>query len=348
VTAVETTADETGGGRKTLNLALQGGGAHGAFAWGVLDRLLDDERIDFEGITATSAGAMNAVVVASGLAVGGRPAAKETLRRFWSLISQSTYLSPLQTHWLDRLLGQPGRLTPLHVAFDLVTRLVSPYQFNPLNINPLKALLEDCVDFEALHRACPVRLFISATNVRSGKIKIFEDGEVTAESVMASACLPHLFQAVEIAGEAYWDGGYMGNPAIYPLIYNCQSRDVAIIHINPLTRQEIPKDATEIFNRLNEISFNSSLMREMRTIAFVTDLIDRGQLSGRPMKRMLIHAIEAEAFMRELGVHSKTTPDWDFLTMLHDVGRRAADAWLAANFAQIGESSTVDLKQVYL
>ena len=336
------------GGAKPVNLALQGGGAHGAFAWGVLDRLLEEPQIAFEGVSATSAGAMNAAVLAHGLSVGGRDGAKEALDGFWQQVSESADFSPLRPTMLQEMTSDYSAPSPAFVFFDIMTRLVSPYQFNPLNINPLRQVLEDSVDFERVRTACQLKLFISATNVRTGKVRIFRNHEVTLDAVMASGCLPLLFHAVEVQGEAYWDGGYMGNPAIYPLIYHCESRDVVIVHINPLYREEVPVEASAILNRINEISFNSSLMREMRAIAFVTNLIDDEQLHGRAMKRMLIHSIEADEVMRDLGVHTKMTPSWRFLTHLRDLGRRHADAWLAGSLDKVGRESSVDIREKYL
>ena len=334
---------------KTVNLALQGGGAHGAFAWGVLDRLLEDRRIAFEGISASSAGAMNAVVLAHGLAVGGPKGAREALADFWRGISESGRFSLLQPSPFDRLVHNHSlESSPAFLAFDLVTRLLSPYQFNPLNYNPLREVLERTVDFERLRREDCVKLFLCATNVCTGKVKVFENAEVTADSVLASACLPHIFQAVEIDGERYWDGGYMGNPALFPLIYNCGSADIVIVHINPIQRCEAPRTAAEILNRVNEISFNSSLMREMRAIAFVTKLIEEGKLEPGAAKRMLIHAIDGEEFMRELTVSSKFNTDWEFLTHLRDVGRDSADQWIAANFDRLNVETTVDIRAKYL
>jgi NTE family protein len=339
------------GNHKTINLALQGGGSHGAFAWGVLDRLLDDERISFEGITATSAGAMNATVTAYGLTIGGREGAKRALAEFWHRISKAAASSILQPSIFDRMMNNRSlENSPAFVFFDMMTRLLSPYQFNPFNINPLRDVLEATVDFERLRKDNVVKLFLCASNVRSGKVKIFRNHEITSSAVLASGCLPFIFRAVEIDGEAYWDGGYMGNPAIYPLIYNCQSADVVIIHINPIYREEIPRTATHILNRLNEISFNSSLMREMRAIAFVTKLMEGGGIvdKSKTLKRVLVHSIEAESFMRDLGVSSKLNADWEFLTRLRDVGRERADQWLAANFDQLGVNSSVDIQDRYL
>jgi NTE family protein len=335
---------------RTLNLALQGGGAHGAFTWGVLDRLLEEPNLDFEGIVATSAGAMNAAVMTYGLIEGGREGAQKALANFWRRVSHAAAFSPLQPTPLDRLAGNRSlENSPPYIWFDMVTRLMSPYQFNPLNINPLRRVLEQSMDFEALRPArCKLKLNICATNVRTGKVKVFSNDDITCDAIMASACLPFLFRAVEIGDDAYWDGGYMGNPAIFPLIYGCESPDVLIIHINPMNRPELPKTATEIMNRINEISFNSSLMREMRAIDFVTQMIDKEPTSGLGLKRMLIHAISADDIMLELGVASKLNADWEFLIALRDAGRDRASTWLAANYDRIGKQSTVDIHNTYL
>jgi NTE family protein len=336
-------------GVKTINLALQGGGAHGAFTWGVLDRLAEEERIGFDGISATSAGAMNAAVFAYGLAEGGRDGAKKALANFWRRVSHAAAFGPLQPTPLDRAFGNKSlENSPAFMIFDILSRVLSPYQFNPLNYNPLKNVLAESVDFEKLRTTCcPVKLFLSATNVRTGKVRVFANDEITRDAVMASACLPFMFQAVEIDGDPYWDGGYMGNPCLYPLIYECESTDVLIVHINPLERKQMPHTAAEILNRINEISFNSSLMREMRAISFVTKLIDSGELRSN-MKRMLIHSIAADDVMNALGHTSKLNADWEFLVNLRDTGRAYADAWLKQHFDQLGRESTVDIRGTYL
>ena len=334
--------------QKVVNLALQGGGTHGAFTWGVLDRLLEDERIMIDGISATSAGAMNAAIVTYGWVVGGRDGARRLLATFWRRVGDAAAISPLQPSWLDRMMGNESlRFSPAFVMFDYMTRLWSPYEFNPLNINPLRDVLSASINFEVLRTAdCPFKLFLTATNVRTGKIRIFERGELCADRVMASACLPLLFQAVEIDGEHYWDGGYMGNPAIFPLIYNCASRDVVVVHINPLYRRNLPRTAAEIIDRVNEISFNASLMREMRAISFVTKLTE--QRSFPSLRRMLIHSIAADEAIAQLGVSSKLNADRQFLIHLRDAGRRRAEEWLAANFALLGRQSTIDIRRQYL
>jgi NTE family protein len=335
---------------KTINLALQGGGAHGAFTWGVLDRLLEDERLSFEGVSATSAGAMNAVVLAYGLTEGGREGARKALAGFWRRVSHAAATGPLQPSWLDRLTGNRSlEYSPAFIMFDLMSRVLSPYQLNPMNHNPLYDVLVKSVDFDRLRSsACPLKLYLSATNVRTGKIKVFENDVICPQRVLASGCLPFMSQAVKIDGEHYWDGGYMGNPAIYPLIYNSESRDVLIIHINPRERAELPTTATEIMNRVNEISFNSSLMREMRAISFVTKLVDDSPDEFKTLKRMLVHSIAADEIMSELGVASKLNGDWDFLTYLRDQGRDHADKWLAENFDRLGAESTIDIRKEYL
>ncbi len=331
--------------QKIINLALQGGGAHGAFTWGVLDGLLEDGRIGFEAATSASAGSMNAVVLAHGLTTGGSDGARQALHDFWERVSGASSLMPGRG---DAFLGMDWAPFFTEVVMDTVSRMSSPYQFNPLNFNPLRKVLEDLVDFERIQQECAINLYLSATNVRTGKIKIFQDEEVTLDAVMASGCLPQVFQAVEIEGEAYWDGGYMGNPPIYPVIYHCKSSDILIVHINPLERDEIPKDPSSIMDRVNEISFNSSLMREMRAIAFVTDLIERKQIKERRVRKMHIHAVEGENLMRTLGVASKLNPEWSFLKKLRDEGAAAARSWLNKHYADIGKRSSVDIRAKYL
>jgi NTE family protein len=338
-------------GQKAINLALQGGGAHGAFTWGVLDRVIEDTRIVIDGISASSAGAMNAAVMTYGWMVGERDGAKRALEAFWRRLSDAASAGPLQPSWIDRALGNHTlSWSPAFLALDLMTRLLSPYQLNPLNHNPLRDALKATVDFAVLRRPdCPIKLFVSATNVRSGKIKVFENKEIGVDSILASACLPFMFQAVELNGEHYWDGGYMGNPALFPLIYNCgNSRDIVIVHVNPIYRHDVPRSASEILDRVNEISFNASLMREMRAIGFVTRLIDEKRVNNGSLRRMLIHEIAADEHMQKLSAASKLNADWTFLVHLRDVGRRTADAWIRENFGRLGRESTVDIERRYL
>ena len=334
---------------RRVNLALQGGGAHGAFTWGVLDRLLNDPRLEIDGISATSAGAVNAVVLAHGLTVGGREGAANLLAEFWQRVAQVAEWGALRPSWLDRLTRNYGlEHSPSYFLFDLMARVFSPYQFNPCNYNPLKPLLENVVDFEGLRRRCAIKLFVCATNVRTGKLRVFTNEEICATHVLASACLPLYSQAIEVAGEHYWDGGYLGNPALFPLIYGCKSPDIIVVHINPSERPAIPKTAQEIINRINEISFNSSLLREMRAIAFVTRLIDEGKVTDGSLKRMFVHAIEADDAMQQLGPMSQFNAEWDFLRYLHDIGAERAERWLATHLDRVGEASTVDIRAKYL
>jgi NTE family protein len=338
---------------RQINLALQGGGAHGAFGWGVLDRMLEDGRLDIEGISATSAGAMNAVVYAYGLMTGGREGARAKLEAFWRAISErGQTTSPVRQTPIDVWLRALGmRETIGYHAFETMTRVFSPYQFNPLNLNPLKDVIVEIVDFEELRRCTSTALRLCATNVRTGKPKIFTNQTLSADVVLASACLPMLFRAVEIEGESYWDGGYIGNPAIFPLIYDVECRDILIVHINPIIRPDVPTTSSDIYNRINEISFNSSLIREMRAIAFATKLIDDDWIKPEfrdKMKRLNLHAIRADEVMSEFTVASKFDTDWTFLTHLRDMGRNAAALWLDGHFQDIGERSTVDIRAEYL
>jgi NTE family protein len=339
---------------KKINLALQGGGSHGAFTWGVLDRLLDDERIVIDGISATSAGAMNGAALCSGYAIGGRAGAKRTLASLWQGIASITAPQWQQPTSLHKEFGRLWReymkaMAPFFSAFQRMSYLVSPYEFNPLNINPLKQVLEEVIDFRVLaSRQSPIKLYISATNVRTGKIKVFEKSELSANAVLASSCLPMVFQAVESGGAHYWDGGFMGNPALFPLIYGCDSHDIVVVHINPLERPDVPQSAFEILNRVNEISFNSSLMREMRAIAFITKLIDDGTIVGDKVKRMYMHSIAADEVLARLGMVTMMNTDWDFLQELRDVGRAHAEDWLAATWDRLGKESTVGIEAVYM
>lgn len=335
--------------RKKVNLALQGGGSHGAFTWGVLDRLLDDPRLEIEGVIGTSAGAMNAAALACGLHANGAQGAKETLEKFWMKISEAGAKGPIQRTWFDKMTGN-FRLdnSPSFFVFDLLGRLFSPYQLNPMNKNPLKDVVEEVIDFTNVRTCTEIKLFVCATNVRTGKVRVFTNKEMKTDVVLASACLPFMFQAVEIDGEYYYDGGYMGNPCIYPLIYHCDSQDVIIVQINPLYREEIPTTAREIMDRVNEISFNSSLMREMRAVYFVTMLIESGQLDNEKYRKLHVHLIEREEEMKKMGASSKLIAEPEFLLHLRDIGRQAADEWIAKNYDTIGNDSTIDLKAVYL
>jgi NTE family protein len=335
--------------RKSINLALQGGGAHGAFAWGSIDAILADGRVDIEAISATSAGAMNAVVLADALTAGDRDHARERLTAFWRAIASAgaayNPVRPLRD-WTGRPL--PPEQSPFYWMFDTMIRVFSPYQLNPFNFNPLRQVLEQHVDFDRLRHTTGIHVHLCATNVETGKVRIFNRNELSADVVLASACLPQLFQTIEIDGSHYWDGGYIGNPAIFPLIYNSKSCDVVIVHINPIVRRGVPRTAPEIMNRVNEISFNSSLMREMRAIAFVTRLISSGKIDAKEMKQMLIHSIRDDEAMTAHSVASKLSPDWEFLCALRDSGHDTTQRWFRAHYDDIGRRSTVDLDAEFL
>lgn len=343
-------ADEQKGAAKAkrINLALQGGGAHGAFTWGVLDHLLGDERITVEGISGTSAGAVNAVMLADGLVRGGREEAQKRLADFWRSASSTGNLPALQREVMQRLLSfTPLEGTPVQAWLDAVSRYFSPYDVNPLNINPLKDLIERFVDFDKLRAAADLQLFVSATNVQTGRVRIFSREKITAEAVMASACLPTIFRAVEIDGVPYWDGGYLGNPVIFPFFRTTSTEDVLVVQINPLVRQATPMSSSEIMNRINEITFNSSLIGEYRAIDFVARLIDQGRLPrgiGRGQyRRINVHRIVLDRFGTRLDASSKLSTDYDFFETLRVNGRRAARRFLDVHFDDIGVKSTVDL-----
>ncbi len=333
-------------GEKVVNLALQGGGSHGAFTWGVLDRLLEEDILAFEGITATSAGAVNAVVMVDGLAAGGREQAKASLRRYWQKVSELSARGLFKPSIVDKANPDFGLEHSFgFMFFEPLTYFASPYQMNPFNYNPLKDLLAEAIDFERVRRQNKVKLFIAATNVETAKIKIFSGKDIGVQEVLASTCLPLLMQAVEIDGAHYWDGSYAGNPAIFPLVYECDSPDILLVHITPAERPGIPTTSPAIMNRMQEISFNTALIREMRTIAYLNRLVDEGQLGAG--RRLLVHSIEAEDAVRKFSWSSRLNSDWKFLSHLHALGRTRADQWLAANFEQIGVKSTVDLQAKY-
>ena len=329
------------GVKKTVSLALQGGGAHGAFTWGVLDRLIEDGRLGFEAITGASAGAMNAVVMADGWLKGGSDGAREGLAAFWRHVSLDGGLSERQRQLFDIVLNVWSSSNPL---VDFWRQTLSPSQANPLDINPLRDVLHTLVDFERLRKA-DVRLFVSATTVRTGKIRIFETQELHEEHVLASACLPTIFRSVEIDGEAYWDGGYTGNPALYPLFYKTAADDIVLVQINPIERAGVPTDMADIQNRLSEITFNGGLLGELRAVDFVTRLIDQGKLSRDEYKRALMHRIEGGEAIAEYVASTRLRADWDFFQRLRDIGRDAASAWLDAHYAAIGHRSTLDLRK---
>lgn len=325
-----------------IDLALQGGGAHGAFTWGVLDRLLEEPRIRIEGISGTSAGSMNAAVLASAYARGGAEAAREALRTFWSRVSQAAFYSPFQRSMVDIIKGKwTLDQSPLFVAFDLASRLFSPYDLNPAALNPLRKILQQSVDFEMLAKTS-IKLFVTATNVRTGRGRIFRNHEITAEVLLASGCLPTLFQAIEIDGEAYWDGGYSGNPTITPLIQECESSDTIIVQINPVERPGTPRTAREILNRLNEVAFNATLLKELRMMALLRQVANPGTGEGKRWATMRIHRIASEQ-MTELGYSSKLNAEWGFLCKLCEQGRECASLFLEQHGEDLNQRSSFEL-----
>jgi NTE family protein len=338
--------------KRRINLALQGGGAHGAFTWGVLDRLLEDERIAIEGISGTSAGALNAAALAQGFAAGGAAGARKALERFWLSVSEYAQFSPIHRTAIDRLLGNWNLdRSPAYLWFGVMSRVLSPYQTNPLNVHPLRIILSEQIDVNAVRACESIRLFVSATNVRTGRARIFDRSDLSIDALLASGCLPHLYQAIVIDGDPYWDGGYLGNPVIWPLIYGCSSPDVVLVQINPLVREGVPRTAIEIDNRMNEISFNASLMHEMRAIAFVQKLIEQDALKEQVAaryKNMRMHMISDDEAMKELGVSSKFNAGRDFLEYLKNLGRGCADRWLDARMADIGVRSSIDVRETFL
>jgi NTE family protein len=334
---------------KRINLALQGGGAHGAFTWGVLEQILSDERIGIEGISGTSAGAINAVMLADGLCRGGREEAQKRLADFWRSASSTGNLPALQRTVMERILSfTPLEGSPVQAWFDTLSRYFSPYDVNPLNINPLKDLIERFVDFDRLRANGDLQLFVSATNVQTGRVRVFSREAITADAVMASACLPLLFRAVEIDGVPYWDGGYLGNPVIFPFFRTTATEDVLVVQINPLFRQSTPMSSSEIMNRINEITFNSSLIGEYRAIDFVARLIDQGKLprgtGPGEYRRINVHRIVLDRFGTHFDSFSRLSTDYDFFDMLHVNGKRAARRFLDEHFDDIGVKSTVDLR----
>lgn len=328
-----------------IDLALQGGGAHGAFTWGVLDRVLQETWLRIDGISGTSAGAMNAAVLVHGFARGGAPGARNALEGFWRKVSQAALMSPFQRTPLDILLGRwTLDNSPIFVAADMMARVFSPYDLNPMGTNPLKAILAESVDFAHLSES-HIKLFVTATNVRTGRGRVFRNDELNPDVLLASACLPTLFQAIEIDGEAYWDGGYAGNPTITPLIRECQSQDTILVQINPIERPGTPRSARDILNRLNEVSFNTVLLKELRMIALLRRVAHAANNEGAQWARMRIHRISSEA-MLNLGYSSKLNAEWEFLTMLRDEGRKAAEAFLQAHADNLGKQSSLDLDEL--
>src|ERR1700738_1558403 len=325
-----------------VDLALQGGGSHGAFTWGVLDRLLEEPWLGIDGISGTSAGAMNAAVLVDGHAKGGAAGARTALENFWRRVSQATRSSPFRRGPLDVLLGRwTLDSSPIYVTIDLMSRLLSPYDLNPMGNNPLCAILAEAIDFERLARA-PIKLFITATNVRTGRGHVFKNNTITPDVLLASACLPTMFQAIEIDGEPYWDGGYAGNPTLTPLVRDTDAQHTIVWQINPRERPAPPRTANEILNRLNEISFNSPLMKELRMIALLRQVADPGHGEGARWAGMRMHRIMSDT-LAYFGASSKLNAEWEFVSLLKEEGRKSAATFLTAHGEDIGKHSTTDI-----
>ncbi|MDJ1009352.1 MAG: patatin-like phospholipase family protein [Paracoccaceae bacterium] len=333
---------------KPVNLALQGGGAHGAFTWGVLDYLLEDGRLQIAGISGTSAGAMNAVAVAAGWVENGVDGARSALEHFWRAMGDAALLSPFRRSPLDVYLGTWSLAgSPSYHIADALTRTFSPYLLNPLNLNPLLDLLRESIDFERVRACDAFELYVSATNVETGRVEVFDRAGLTPEMVMASACLPFLYQAVEIDGVPYWDGGYMGNPSLFPFHTHGACSDIVIVQINPIFRPGTPTSAHDIQDRVNEIAFNASLLKELRSIDFVARLIEEGKLSPTDYRQQRIHMIHNEDALMPFGAASKLNAEWAFLEKLRDLGRETAARWLDDTYARIGKEQTVDIRAMF-
>jgi NTE family protein len=325
-----------------IDLALQGGGSHGAFTWGVLDRLLEEDWLHIAAISGTSAGAMNAAVLVDGWTEGGSEGARSALANYWQRVSRAATFSPLQRSPLDRVMGRWSLDTsPGYIAMDLMSRLLSPYDLNPTGFNPLRNILQESIDFERL-AGSSIKLFITATNVRTGRGRIFRNPEITADVLLASACLPTMFRAIEIDGEAYWDGGYAGNPTITPLIRESDAHDTILVQINPRERADMPRSAADILNRLNEISFNSPLMKELRMIALLRQVADPGTGEGARWAQMRTHRIMTDA-LANFGASSKLNVEGDFVLMLRTEGRHAASEFLKEHADDLGRRSSADI-----
>jgi NTE family protein len=335
------------GEKKPVNIALQGGGSHGAFSWGVLDRLLEDGRLDFAAVSGTSAGAMNAVAMADGWVRGGADGARQKLADFWRAVGRTGRFSPVRRSPWDMLWGNWSvENTPGYLWFDSMSRLFSPYLANPYNINPLRDVVRAEIDFDNVRACKALKLFLSATNVETGQLRVFETEEIDEDVVMASACLPLIFQAVEIDGTPYWDGGYGGNPAIYPFFYANVIEDVLLVQINPVVREGVPRTANEIQNRIDEITFNAALLREFRAIAFIKELIAAGRIPYGEYRDIRMHRIDADEAFKDLSASSKVNAEWAFLEYLRDLGRSAAGDWLEDNYDKVGKEPTVDLSDM--
>ncbi len=333
---------------KRVNIALQGGGAHGAFTWGVLDKFFEDDRIWIDHISGTSAGAMNTVVASHGMYDGGAVGAREKLHEFWSAVSQAARFSPLQRPGWARVMGDWSlESSPGFFALSLMQRMASPYDLNPFDYNPLRDILVETVDFDKVRDCKDMGVFLSATNVETGRLRVFSREEIDIDVTMASACLPYMYKAVEINGSPYWDGGFIGNPPLTPFFNSSCTDDIIIVQINPTLREGTPKSASDIRNRMNEITFNSSLLHELRSIYMLQTLVDAGQLDPQAYRKLNIHVVHANTRMAHLDASSKLNAEWDFLQHLFEIGRATAAQWLSDHFDDLGNRSTFKLDELF-
>lgn len=334
--------------RKKISIALQGGGSHGAFTWGILEKLLEEDLFNIKGICGASAGAMNAAITVYGLHKNGNQGAIDLLEKFWKRVAKSTEHTSMQPSWLDNALYPGGmEFSPGYHMFNMFTNVFSPYQFNPMDVNPLRDILLDLINFEETNSS-HTKLFVCATNVKTCKPKVFQSPNITVDSLMASACLPLLFKAVEIDGESYWDGGYMGNPPIWPLIDNTDTDDILLCKVNPTVINQVPKTVREIQDRINDISFNSSLMSEMRMIYFKDKILKLGvNLKGK-LRPIHFHEIDADRVLEKFTYSSKFNTSWAFLNSLRMLGRESATMWIAENLEKVNAESSLKIKKMYL
>jgi NTE family protein len=328
--------------RKEITLALQGGGSHGAFTWGVLEKLFEEDIFNITGICGTSAGAINAGIAVYGYHKNGNQGAIDLMKTFWKRLSSESVFSPVQPSLFDKMFSKGNMgFSPGYNMFNFMSNYLSPYQWNPLDINPLKDILTELIDFKAITKS-EIKLFTSATNVKTGQSKIFDLEQVSVDTLLASACLPMVYKAVKIGNDYYWDGGYMGNPPLYPLIKGTETSDILLVQINPCQIKKVPKKADEILHRINEISFNSSLIAELRLIDYINDGLAKGYNMGGQLRKINYHVISADKVLEEFDVSSKSNTSWDFISLLRNMGRTYTTHWIAKNYDLIGRETSAD------
>lgn len=330
--------------KKKICIALEGGGTHGAIIWGVLDKLLQEDYIEISGISGTSAGAINGALVIDGIAKGGREAARKNLNDFWKALSKASLFSPLQRNFWDRLVGNWGMdHSPVYLFMDSLTRALSPYELNPMDLNPLLKLLQEFINFERVNNYTDTKLYVNATSVCDGIAKVFKQPGICAKSIMASAATPMLYQAVEIDGKFYWDGSFMGSPTLYPLIRNSRdTNDIVLVQVNPFTRSEVPKTSRDILNRMNEITYNTALTKELRSVLLLNQITNSKKSENKKSEEMLIHAIYTGDDLKDFSPSAKYNAEWNYLSYLRDLGRQSCTSWLEKNWDKIGTESTID------